>query len=251
LISSQSWAAGVDFKGYRFEAYVLKSSGRVYKEFLENNRSVLKVRPNEEYTIVVRNPLPVRVGVAVSIDGLNSIDGRRTSTRDARKWIIEPNGSVTIKGWQTSKQTLRKFVFTADEASLAKWREDKTGKAFTKNIGVIGVAWFWNQQELETALRPPQPFAEEYSKSSDSDMPSKAASRAERAAPAAAPRAATGMGKEQRNAVVQVAFDPTAGMFLVKDVLKIYYEFAQDSPEPLPFVSEDEDDDRFTPDMYK
>ena len=118
LLSNVLFAASTDFKGYVFDARVLKTSGKQYREFVENKQSNLKVRPNEEYSIVVYNPLPVRVAVAVTIDGLNSIDGKRTTTRNAQKWMIDPKSSLTISGWQTSKQTLRKFLFTEQDATL-------------------------------------------------------------------------------------------------------------------------------------
>jgi hypothetical protein len=249
--SGSVYSASTNLKGYAFEAYVLKSSGKRYKEFPENNRTSLKVRPNEEYSIVVKNPMPVRVGVAVTLDGLNSIDGKRTTTRDARKWLIEPNSSITIAGWQTSKQTLRKFVFTDQAESYAQWKGDKEGKPLTRNLGVIGVAWFWNSAELEAALHPPEPFVEETKKVAEAAgaAPSRAPSAA--AADKASSKAGTGMGTEQHHAVTEVAFSEDAGMYAVKDVLKIFYEFAKEPPEPLPFMEDEEDDGRFTPDMKK
>jgi hypothetical protein len=249
LLSSALYSAPVSFKGYTFEAQVLKSNGMRYREFSLSGKVTLKVRPNEEYSIVVRNPLPVRAAVAVTIDGLNSIDGKRSSPRDAKKWIVGPNSSLTIAGWQTGKDTLRKFLFTGDEASYAQWKEGKEGKPYTKNLGVIGVAWFWNSRELDEALHPPQPFAEE-AQSSGGIYKDRAAAGAPSAAKAER-RAGTGMGHEQQNQVSEVEFDGNAGMFSVRDVLKIFYEFAKDPDEPLPFTNEEEEQGRFAPDMYK
>jgi hypothetical protein len=251
MLSNLLFATSTEFKGYTFDAQVIKASGKQYRAFVENKQATLKVRPNEEYSVVVRNPLPVRVAVAVTIDGLNSIDGKRTSPRNAQKWMIGPNSSITISGWQTSKQTLRKFLFTEQSATFAQWREDKDGKRFTKNLGVIGVAWFWNSGELDAALHPPQPqpFVEDEYRSADSASRASKASAAPSARSEA--RAGTGMGREQQNQVTEVVFNANAGMFAVKDVLKIFYEFAQDPAEPLPFVDDDEDEGRFTPDMHK
>lgn len=251
LFASAGFSAQTAFKGYTFDAKVVKSNGRHYREFPENDRIMLKVRPNEEYSIVVRNPLPVRAAVAVSIDGLNSIDGKRTTPGAAKKWIIGPNSTITIAGWQTSKQTLRKFVFTEQTAAYAQWKEEKEGKKYTQNLGVIGVAWFWNGNELETALHPPQPFAEDGHPRARGAAPSaaKAASMPSRAPSES--KAGTGMGRQQQNQVREVAFVADAGMYSVKSVLKIYYEFAQEPEEPLPFVDDEEGEDRFAADMYK
>ncbi len=248
------YSAQTSFKGYVFEAYVIKASGKKYKEFSEKNQTVLKVRPNEEYSIVVNNPLPVRIAAAVSIDGLNSIDGKRTNPRNARKWIIEPNSSLTVAGWQTSKKSLRKFLFTEQSEAFAQWRENKEGKQFTKNLGVIGIALFWNSEELEMALHPPQPFVDD-SRRDKLAIESAPKSARSAAAPSAANKpeavAGTGMGRQQQNSVTSVEFVDNAGMYSVKDVLKIFYEFAQDSDEPVPFVDDDEDEGRFTPEMTK
>jgi hypothetical protein len=239
------------FRGYSFDAQVVQGNGLRYRTFMEGGQPFLKVRPNEEYSIVVYNPLPVRVGVAVTIDGLNSIDGKRSSPRRARKWMIDPHGSITIEGWQTGSQTLRKFVFTQDENSYAQWKEKRDQKDYSRNIGVIGVAWFWNAEELERALHPPKPFDDEttYNK-----MMKKSRIGGGDAAPSAAPsraedRAGTGMGRQEMNHVTEVEFNPTAGMYSNNDVLKIFYEFAKEPAQPQPFVSDEEEDGRFAPEM--
>jgi hypothetical protein len=79
----------------------------------------------------------------------------------------------------------------------------------------------------------------------------KRSAQAPSAAGAAAEKAGTGMGHSQYHPVTEVEFDGNAGMFSVRDVLKIYYEFAKDPAEPLPFVSEEEETGRFAPDMVK
>jgi hypothetical protein len=253
LLCQPLGAAQLNYQGHYFEAHVIQSSGARYREFSQTGQARLQVRPEEEYSIIISNPLPVRVGVAVSIDGLNSIDGKRSSPRNARKWILEPNSSMTIDGWQTNSSTLRKFVFTKQDAAYAQWKESKEGKPYTKNLGVIGVAWFWNSDELERALHPPQPFADEaYNKAEIASGNDKRRMKAPAAMPSAAAaedRAGTGMGRQQSNHVTEVEFHPTAGMYSVRDVLKIFYEFAKEPPQPMPFVSEEEDNGRFAPDM--
>ncbi|MCA1621114.1 MAG: hypothetical protein LC795_17770 [Acidobacteria bacterium] len=70
-------------------------------------RRYVEAREGEEYSLLVRNPLPVRVAVALSVDGLNTIDARRTSAWDASKWVIEPYGTVRISGWQATSTATR------------------------------------------------------------------------------------------------------------------------------------------------
>ncbi len=89
-----------------------------------------------EYSIRLHNPLGVRVAVALSVDGLNSIDARRTDARSAQKWVLGPYETITISGWQTSMQNARHFFFTTEEQSYAQW----LGK--TDNLGIISAVYF-------------------------------------------------------------------------------------------------------------
>jgi len=49
------------------------------------------------------------VAVALSVDGLNTIDARETTAAGARKWVLDPYQIVTISGWQTSQTEARRF----------------------------------------------------------------------------------------------------------------------------------------------
>jgi hypothetical protein len=70
----------------------------------------IEARKGAEYAIRLTNRTGDRVAVALAVDGLNSIDAKHTSSRDARKWILAPWESVTLSGWQTSSGTARRFV---------------------------------------------------------------------------------------------------------------------------------------------
>jgi hypothetical protein len=41
--------------------------------------------PGADYELRLANPLPVRVAVALSVDGLNTVDARQSDARDASK----------------------------------------------------------------------------------------------------------------------------------------------------------------------
>src|SRR5215213_10441740 len=131
-------------EGYPLEA--LYGRGRRYVE----------AREGAEYEVVVRNPLPVRVAVALSVDGLNTIDARRTSAWESSKWVIEPYGTVRIKGWQTSSTNSRRFYFTTERDSYAA----KLGRA--SDLGVI-TAVFYREATPRRVItpKPPRPYYEE------------------------------------------------------------------------------------------
>jgi len=117
-------------------------------------RRYVEAREGSEYELVVRNPLPVRVAVALSVDGLNTIDARRTSSWESSKWVIEPYGTARIKGWQTSSSNARRFYFTTERDSYAA----KLGRA--SDLGVI-TAVFYRESTPRRVVKPPRPYYEE------------------------------------------------------------------------------------------
>jgi hypothetical protein len=106
-------------------------------------RRYVEAREGAEYDLLVRNPLPVRVAVALSVDGLNTIDACRTSAWDASKWVIEPYGTIRVSGWQMSSRRARRFYFTSERDSYAA----RLGRA--SDLGVITAVFF-----RESAPRP-------------------------------------------------------------------------------------------------
>ena len=90
-----------------------------------------------------------RVAMALSVDGLNSIDARSTTVRQASKWIVGPYRTVIVDGWQTSSSTARRFFFTTEERSYGAW----LGR--TTNLGVVSAAVFREDRPVPT----PRPYA--------------------------------------------------------------------------------------------
>jgi hypothetical protein len=72
-----------------------------------------------EYELRLVNSLPVRVAVAVSVDGLNIIDARHTTAWDASKWVIHPHGTLTITDWQVGSERARRLYFTTERDAYA------------------------------------------------------------------------------------------------------------------------------------
>jgi hypothetical protein len=99
-------------------------------------RRYVEAREGSEYELLVRNPLPVRVAVALSVDGLNTIDARRTSAWESSKWVIEPYGTLRVSGWQMSSSRARHFYFTTERDSYAA----RLGRA--SDLGVITAVFF-------------------------------------------------------------------------------------------------------------
>jgi hypothetical protein len=238
LLAVPADATHKKFKGFNFEAYVLNDNYSRFPEIRKKGKSWLQVNEGEEYSIVIKNPLPVRVAVAITIDGLNTIDGKRTTPHKAQKWIIGAHSSITLRGWQTGQSSLRRFIFTNQSDSYAQWKGERDQRKYTRNLGVIGVAYFWNKAELKAALRPPKPFAEKGAELSRRPKSKRAPSASEDASAPAESRAGTGMGDSEQHNVYEVEFHYNTGMYRSRNVLAIYYEFARYAPQPQPFIKE-------------
>lgn len=270
-------AKTVVFQGHSFNVYVITEKGNRFAEFEKYNGTYLQVWKDAPYSIVIHNPLPVRAAVAVSIDGLNVIDAKRTSANKASKWIIKPKSNITLRGWQTGRSSLRRFVFTDQKESYAQWKGDRDRNDYTENLGVIGVAFFWNKAELRhkelSELKRRRPMIKKTPKAlaRRRSRPAPPATTAPaRRASAESPyagdefdviaeertaktvdkevvrkKAGTGMGKRETNNVVDVDFRYDSGMYYLRDVVTLYYEFANGRVRKrIP-----SDQDRFTPEM--
>ncbi len=195
--------------------------GAPQPRYPHNGRWYVEARKGREYAIRLRNPYGVRVAVALSVDGLNTIDARETTAADARKWVLDPYETVTISGWQTSHLEARRFEFTTEAGSYGQ----ALGK--TANLGVISAVFFKERVPL-TLLRS----------DTSSDVAGRRAQAPESSAPANQAAAAgalggtdkkavdeyaaTGMGRRTDHAVTQVWLD-------LEDVpaqtMNIRYEF--------------------------
>lgn len=125
--------------------------GRPLQEYFARGRKYVEAREGAEYEVRIRNPLPYRVAVALSVDGLNTIDARRTTAWNASKWVIEPHGTITVGGWQMSSERARRFYFTSERDSYGA----KLGQ--TANLGVVS-AVFFRELHRPIPITPPRPI---------------------------------------------------------------------------------------------
>lgn len=177
--------------------------GVTQPRYVHDGRWYVEALKGKEYAIRLRNPYPVRVAVALSVDGLNTIDARESTASDARKWVLDPYETVTISGWQTSQTDARRFEFTTEERSYGQ----ALGK--TANLGVISAVFFkervptyrpdTTQGRMQRSPAPAAPAAAE--------RDAAAAGGASANKQAANEYAATGMGRRTDHAVQQVWLD--------------------------------------------
>lgn len=153
-----------------FEVQILVN-GRPLEEYAARGKSYVEAIAGAEYEVRIRNPLPYRVAVALSVDGLNTIDARRTSAWNASKWVIEPYGSISITGWQMSSERARRFYFTSERESYGA----KLGQ--TSNLGVVSAVFFRERRPYPVPVTPgpyprPRPYEEDGRDRQRSESPS-------------------------------------------------------------------------------
>src|SRR5262249_13931870 len=144
----------------------------------------------------LRNPYAVRVAVALSVDGLNTIDARETSAAAARKWVLGPYETIVISGWQTSQTEARRFEFTTEPNSYGQ----AVGK--TANLGVISAVYFRERVPMLSPFVPND--SKEDRSSSARSIPGAAEQSAAAARRADDEYAATGMGRRTGHEVTEV-----------------------------------------------
>ena len=203
-----------------FQVEVLVNGRRV-PEYDARGRRYIEAFEGAEYEVRIHNPSSARVAVALSVDGLNSIDARHTSAWDAHKWVISPYGTIYVRGWQMSSENARRFYFTTERDSYAA----KLGQA--ANLGVISAVFFRERgayviQPVTPA--PPRPLYKDEDRMREEPAPAPKASTksgnangvggetASRASAQPYPppddeSAATGIGRTVRNDVQWIRMD--------------------------------------------
>ncbi len=172
----------VPFRDYR------KGKTHIIKRYLE-------ARMGENYSVVLRNNMPERVGVVLAVDGRNIITGKKSSLRNGeRMYILEPYGSARLDGWRTDNDTVHTFYFTdiKDSYTIRTFGDSSA-------IGVIAVAVF--REKDRPMLHEP------YVKKEREPAPS-SGSAAENIQRYKGDRAGTGFGDARYSPVKKVNFDP-------------------------------------------
>jgi hypothetical protein len=173
-----------------FELDVLVD-GRPLTEHRDSGQIFVDALQGAEYELRLRNSSADRVAVALSVDGLNTIDAEQTSAWNASKWVIEPYETITISGWQMSSERARRFYFTTERDSYAA----KLGRK--ANLGVISAVFFREK-------RRPMPITK-----NDGPSTGESAGQPQMRAEASrdSSRAATGIGRSVRHEVRTVDMD--------------------------------------------
>ena len=179
-----------------------------------SGRYYLEARRGGRYSVSLANRTGERVGVILTVDGLNAISGERDAGR-GRMYVLGPWQRTSVRGWRTSLQDVRQFTFVDEEVSYAT----RSGKANEK-MGWIEIAAYRERRPFvrwaPRRERPesPAPIESEAGEARRKATPEPARDSSEAAAPAplagAQARAypGTGWGPRAHDPAVLVSFDP-------------------------------------------
>jgi hypothetical protein len=172
-----------------------------------SSRHYVEARQGREYALRLANRTGERVGVAITVDGLNVISGEREAAGPAppRMYVLAPWAEVTVRGWRTSLEEVRRFTFVDEKRSYAV----RSGKD-NPRLGWIEVAV--HRERVRRGVVEDAPVARERNRDADS-------------AGAAAPRShpGTGWGRPAGDPAVLVDFDAQGAP---AERITVRYEYA-------------------------
>ena len=103
-------------------------------------RFYLEARAGARYAVLLTNRTRERLGVVLTVDGLNAISGER-DTGHGRMYVLGPWEQTTVRGWRSSLSDVRQFTFV-DERVLVRRarREGQRPHGLDRGRGVSGAA---------------------------------------------------------------------------------------------------------------
>jgi hypothetical protein len=178
-----------------------------------SGRYYLEARQGAPYLIHLANRSGERLGVVLTVDGLNAISGAPDEGR-GRMYVLDPWGRATVRGWRTSLQEVRRFTFVDEEASYAARTNQASSRMGWVEVSVYRERGRWMRGRLadrgaagersrrnEAAPAPAEPAADAAESESRPQAKSQEGARA-RSYPG------TGWGSRSHDPVVLVHFEP-------------------------------------------
>lgn len=125
-----------------------------------SGRFYLEAREGSRYGVLLTNRTHERLGIVLTVDGLNAISGRRDPGRPwsdpGRMYVLGPWDATSVRGWRTSLDDVRRFMFVDERSSYAA----RTGQANAKT-GWIEVAVYRERRPHARRLWPWEPRVRE------------------------------------------------------------------------------------------
>jgi hypothetical protein len=197
--NQDTWAQG---RAVNVQLRVDGCAAPLYLSQQGDARRYFEAFAGRNYSVVVRNNTGARLGVLISVDGLNVVSGQRSRlSPDEQMYVLGPWETTTIRGWRTSLNDIQRFVFVDEKRSYA----ERTGQA-NGDMGWIRVVSF-REQRMAWTPRPSYFYNNERNEPQGSrDDAQQAPPMAERRAePPAATPAPTASGSAREEVVAPQA----------------------------------------------
>jgi len=210
-------AFGAERAGFVMRIHV---NGEPLPEYHHRGTVYIEAQRGREYTIRLYNPLPYQTGVALAVDGLNTIDAKHSDPWNAAKWVLGPYQTIELKGWQTSNRQARRFFFTGERSSYGAWLGEMD------NLGVIEAVFYHEKVAWPSGItggKPGGDFRTNEDRHRPPELPqSKRGDLTASSEGLSDDYAATGIGRETRHDVrwVDLDLDPATAV-----TVRIRYEF--------------------------
>lgn len=121
---------------YLFEARISAADGSPAPLYLHQGRLYTEAGLGRAYHVLLKNKSDRDVGVALAIDGVNTISRKITRPSAGAKWFVRKGATGRIDGWYVSEKAVERFVFVEGEESLA------ASLGHTEEIGLLTAAFF-------------------------------------------------------------------------------------------------------------
>ncbi len=223
------WITHADGRLVDVQLEVQGQSTPLYPSPRGDSRLYFQAFQGRNYGIRLTNQTGERVAVLLTVDGLNVIDGNRSAqSRNEPMYVLDPWESTVIRGWRTSLDEIRRFVFVDEQRSYA----ERTGQG-NGDLGWIRVTTFreagrprykpqdWNDRDEFGQRQESKAAPETQATPPMAGMRSGDDARAPLTNNESAP--GTGWGGRQVDTVTQTDFRPVA---TASDKFVLRYEYA-------------------------
>ena len=117
---ASSWESTADGRLVDVDVLVDGNRAPLYMKPGTWDRRYFQAFRGRNYSLAISNHTGQRVGVLISVDGLNVVNGERSGLAGTEPmYVLGPYERAVVRGWRTSLSDVRRFVFVDEERSYA------------------------------------------------------------------------------------------------------------------------------------
>lgn len=194
-----------------------RTQNRTLPIYKHNGHYYVAGKPDNTYQIHVQNQQPDSIEAVISVDAVNVITGK-TAKASQSGYVFAAYNGYDIAGWRKSENEIAGFYFTEIENAYAT----RTGRS--GNVGVIGVAIYNQQPQVQYEPSVSQREAEASAQTATNRQAQNKSTSADKAMSPKpeSKKLGTGHGAIETSLVSQVAFERASTR--PTEVITIYYD---------------------------